>query len=593
MAANLKPAPAPHDTHASANAAAPRCFADPPPPPTPRPDGEWRDRETPRANAASAPTPPRQWRRGRFSSLTFRILALNLIALIALVGGLLYLNQFREGLVEARIGALLIEGKIVAGALGESAVDRSSEAIALDGAAVRQIVRRTTEPTDTRTRIFGADGTLIADSRTLSEAGREVEALRLPDDEDESAIFRVVARTYNRIIDLLPERGPLPPYVERTPQAASDYGVVLAALDGRVAAEQRALGGGAIITVAVPIQSFKKVLGALMLSVDTTGIEESVRDVRFAILQVSGVALALTVLMSLFLAGTIARPVRRLARAAERVRTGIGGRAAIPDFSNRRDEIGELSAALRDMTAALYSRLDAIEGFAADVAHEIRNPLTSLRSAVEALDNAKAPEQRRKLFAILRDDVDRVDRLITDIADASRLDAELSRSAKTRVDMAALLATLAEVHSATAPAGSAGLMLNVDPGAGDLVIQGIEDRVGQVIRNVLANAMSFSPPGGAVRIAAHAAAGPEDAVEIAIEDDGPGFPADALARVFDRFYTSRPRPEAFGKHSGLGLSISRQIVEAHHGRIWAENRRAPDGDIIGGRIVIRLPRGGA
>ena len=592
MAARLNPVAPPDSGPAGASAGS----ADIAPGPAPKilrepHDGSARAGS---ANAATPPTSPRQWRRGRFSSLTFRILALNLIALVALVGGLLYLNQFREGLVEARIEALLIEGKIIAGALGESAVDRSSEAIALDVEAARQMVRRTSEPTDTRARIFGADGVLLADSRTLSEAGREVEALRLPEDEGESAVFRAVAGTYDRIIALIPERRPLPPYIERTPQSASDYGEVVAALDGQVAADQRSLGGEAILTVAVPIQSFKKVLGALLLSVDTTDIEESVRDVRFAILQVSGLALAITILMSLFLAGTIARPVRQLARAAERVRTGIGGRAAIPDFSSRRDEIGELSAALRDMTAALNSRLDAIEGFAADVAHEIRNPLTSLRSAVEALDKAKTPEQRRTLFAIIRDDVDRVDRLITDISDASRLDAELSRSAKTPVDLAALLAAVAEVHGATAQAGSADLTLDVD-GAGDLVVQGIEDRIGQVIRNVLANAVSFSPPGGAVHITARAARGSADsehAVEIAVEDGGPGFPSDTLDRVFERFYTSRPGPEAFGKHSGLGLSISRQIVEAHHGRIWAENRVGPGGEIIGARIVMLLPRGG-
>jgi two-component system sensor histidine kinase ChvG len=536
---------------------------------------------------------PREWRRRRFSSLTFRILALNLLALVALAGGLLFLNQFREGLLEARIEALLIEGKIIAGALGESAVDRASEVIALDSEAVRQIVRRTSEPTDTRARIFNADGVLLADTRTLSEAGREVLTLRLPDDGGESALFRVVAGTYDRIAALLPERTPLPPYVERSPQAAADYREVVAALDGRVAAEQRALGGDVIITVAVPIQSFKKVLGALLLSVDTADIEESVRNVRIAILEVSGLALAITVLMSLFLAGTIARPMRRLARAAERVRTGIGGRGDIPDFSHRRDEIGELSVALRDMTAALYSRLDAIEGFAADVAHEIRNPLTSLRSAVEALDTAKAPEQQRRLLAILRDDVDRIDRLITDISDASRLDAELSRSVMTRVDIAALLATLAEVHAATAPAGSAALSLDVEPGDDGLIVQGIDDRIGQVVSNVLANAMSFSPAGGTVRIAAHAAPGAKPAVEIVVEDEGPGFPADTFDRVFERFYTSRPRREAFGKHSGLGLSISRQIVEAHRGRIWAENRLGPQGEIAGGRIVIRLPRGTA
>ena len=584
MAAHLSTAPGPDGGRADAPGPDTDIAAVPAPSAALGPVDEERA-ETGSNLALGPQTQVRPWRRGRFSSLTFRILALNLIALVALVGGLLYLNQFREGLVEARVEALLIEGQIIAGALGESAVDRESEAIALDAEAVRKIVRRTTEPTAARARIFGADGALLADSRTLSEAGREVEALGLPEDEEESAFFRVVAGTYDRVIALVPERTPLPPYVERAPQSATDYGEVVAALAGEAATRQRALGDGAIITVAVPIQSFKKVLGALLLSVDNTDIERSVRNVRVAILQVSGLALAITILMSLFLAGTIARPVRRLARAAEGVRTGLGGRMDIPDFSRRRDEIGELSVALRDMTEALYGRLDAIEGFAADVAHEIRNPLTSLRSAVEALDKAKTPDQHRRLMAIIRDDVDRVDRLITDISDASRLDAELSRSTKTRIGIDALLAAAAEVHMA---AGPGGLAFDIDAGQDGLVVQGIENRIGRVIGNVLANAISFSPPGGRVRISARAAG--DRTVEISVEDDGPGFPQDALDRVFDRFYTARPESEAFGKHSGLGLSISRQIVEAHHGRIWAENRHEPDGKIIGGRIMIRLPR---
>ncbi len=305
------------------------------------------------------------------------------------------------------------------------------------------------------------------------------------------------------------------------------------------------------------------------------------------------VALTVTVLLSIYLAGTIARPIRRLAGAAERVRRGLGREVVIPDFSRRGDEIGDLSSALRDMTSVLWQRMDAIDRFAADVAHEIKNPLSSLRSAVETAARIEDPVKQRRLLAIILEDVQRLDRLISDISDASRLDAELSRHEHAPVALDRMLAALVELHETTATEGAPRLRLSVPAHArqSDFVVPGIEDRLVQVLRNLIANAISFSPPGGTIGLAVQR---DQDSVVVTIDDEGPGIPDAKLAAIFDRFYSERPAGEKFGTHSGLGLSISKQIVEAHRGIIRAENRRGPGtgigaGPIIGARFIVRLP----
>jgi len=360
---------------------------------------------------------------------------------------------------------------------------------------------------------------------------------------------------------------------------------------------------GIILNVAVPVQRFKEVQGALLLTTTTDDIEDSVRQVRYTILKLFGAALAVTVLLSLYLAGTIARPLHRLAEAADAVRYGQGhgqsrqAGAAIPDFSGRGDEIGDLSQALGDMTRALDERIVAIERFAADVAHEIKNPLSSLRVAVETAARIEDPAGQRELLAVARDDVLRLDRLITDISDASRLDAELARAETGPVDIGALLTTLVDIERTAALDDGPSVVLEIDPSAaGPLVAEGVEGRFAQVFQNIIANAKSFSRPGSAITITARR--GPSD-IEIIIEDLGPGIPAGKLAAIFERFYTERPAGEKFGIHSGLGLSISRQIIEAHGGVIFAENRGAenqgaenqdnvPDHP-AGARFVVRLP----
>jgi len=332
--------------------------------------------------------------------------------------------------------------------------------------------------------------------------------------------------------------------------------------------------------------------GALMLSTQGDDIDQMVTAERLAILKVGGVAAAVMIMLSLLLASTIAGPVRRLADSAERVRRRIKTRVEIPDFTRRRDEIGHLSGALRDMTNALYSRIEAIEMFAADVAHELKNPLTSLRSAVETLPLARNETSRGRLLEVIEHDVKRLDRLISDISDASRLDAELQRQDAIPVDLRRLLATLVSVANETKLGHDVAVEARFEgrSPSDSFLTTGHDSRLGQVISNLLSNAQSFSEPGNKVRLTCRRVR-PE--IEIVVDDDGPGIREDALERIFERFYTDRPH-QGFGQNSGLGLSISKQIVDAHGGRIWAENRAGPpDAEgaptVAGARFVVRLP----
>jgi two-component system sensor histidine kinase ChvG len=543
-----------------------------------------------------------QSQRRRFSPLTRRILFVNSVALVLLVFGLLYLDDYRHNLIEARFDALRTQGEIIAAALGEAASDPGAatgeqieDRLAPDLA--RQILRRLIEPTKTRARLFLTSGELLADSRMLGRPGGFVQVELLPPPAEPPSMLSAAANwLYDTVVAFLPQSEKLALYREQPIQRVDDYDEARAALYGETARARRiAPWGETVLSVAVPVQRFKQVLGVLMLSTTGAEIERSIRSVRFDILKVSAMALAVTVLLSLYLAGTIARPIRRLAMAAERVRRGhgigpgrkrnAGVKPVIPDLGRRGDEIGDLSVALNEMTNALWQRLDAIERFAADVAHEIKNPLTSLKSAVETAARVKDPEQQKRLMAIILEDVGRIDRLIGDISGASRLDAELSRAETEPVDVVALLRALVDLHDATAKPGAPRVVLDLAD-MRPLVVPGLENRLGQVFRNVIANAISFSPPDGTIRLAA---ARRGKVAEVAIDDLGPGIPEDKLEAIFERFYSERPKGEKFGTHSGLGLSISRQIVNAHGGTISAQNRRNRDGQVVGARFIIRLP----
>ncbi len=541
-----------------------------------------------------AGTEPLVRKRGLMSPLTRRILALNVLALAILVGGLLYLGEYRKSLIETKLTALQTQGEVLAASLGEGAVttgfiDRPH----LVPFLAKGMIIRLVEPTGVRARLFGVEGALLADSLTLPGAGRAVSSRDLPEREG----FRSwLNGLFDRIDSLFSStNGPLSapeavPYSKPKIPGAIDFDEVMSALQGKSARTLRAeRGEGMILYVAVPVRRYKLIVGAILLSREGEDILATLRSVRLDILKIFAVTLAVTVLLSLYLAGTIAQPIHHLAEAAERVRRHHDRHVAIPDFTGQEDEIGDLSGALRDMTAALWQRMDAIESFAADVAHEIKNPLTSLRSAVETAVNVKDPEQQRKLLAVVLDDIQRIDRLISDISDASRLDAELSRATRTPVDVAGLLTTLSDMHSTTSGSGKPTLTVEAETGT-DLQVPAIEGRLVQVFRNLIANAVSFSPLEGRITCRVTRESSEDgDLVTVAIEDQGPGIPENKRETIFERFYTERPEGEKFGIHSGLGLSISRQIVEAHSGTLRAENLTGEDGKVGGARFTVRLP----
>jgi two-component system sensor histidine kinase ChvG len=557
------------------------------------PDAETAPELEPEAGprAIAAPTERalvlrRRFRLPRFSPLTRRIVVVNVLPLALLAIGFLYLGKFEASLIGQQIEALRTQGEIFAAALGEGAVlDSPDDGEVLLPDLARQMMRRLVAPTSTPARLFDRDGKQIADSRVLAGPGDTVEVAELPPPDNSSWLTRLSDRTYDWIIEQLPHRRSYPTY--REGRTADDFPEVLRALhgEGGSAVRRNPTDNGLVISVAVPVQRYKEVLGAVMLSTVNGEIEAQLRTVRLELLRIFGVAVLVTVGLSLYLAGTIGRPIRRLAEAAERAR-GRGARIEIPDLTQRGDEIGDLSRSLREMTNALWLRMSAIESFASDVAHEIKNPLSSLRSAVETAVRVDDPVKQRRLLEIILDDVERLSRLITDISDASRLDAELSRDVMSPTDIAAMLRTLVDIHETTRTDGTAHVVLSLPDRRREFVVRGIESRLSQVFLNVVANAVSFSPPEGEIRVQAREAG---RAVLVSVDDDGPGIPADKLTAIFDRFYTERPASEKFGTHSGLGLSISKQIVEAHRGRIWAENRRDATGAVCGARFFIRLP----
>jgi two-component system sensor histidine kinase ChvG len=536
--------------------------------------------------AAAAVTPWRTRRYRRFSSLTRRILAINLLALGIVVGGFIYLDQYQRGLIEGRLEALATQGLIIAAALGETAVPRDPTVPQrIDAERARELIEPLVLPVRSRARVFQNDGELIVDSSRLALARSRVEISELPPPEYPGPFDPMFDWFYDMIDRAL--IGDLPHYVEASYQRAEHYAEAVRALRGEIGAQARLdADRNMVLNVAVPVRRFKAVLGALMLTAGTEDIESRVRETRADVLMLSLVAVAVTVLLSLYLAGTITRPIRQLAAGAERVTIGHGRAEEIPDLSRRDDDIGDLSTALRAMTDELHQRLDAIEGFAADVAHELKNPLSSLRSAVETMQRVGDDVARQKLLVVLADDVARMDRLITDISAASRLDAELTRATMSPVDLVALLETLVEVRRASGGGHALRIDLVLEQ-EGPVDVRGIEDRLGQVFRNLIDNAVTFSPPGGVITVRLSRR---RDCAVVTFDDEGPGLPPGKIEAIFERFYSERPAGEKFGTHSGLGLSISRQIVEAHHGALRAENRAgAEPGSIAGARFVVWLP----
>jgi two-component system sensor histidine kinase ChvG len=550
-----------------------------------------------------------------FASLTRRIVFLNIAGLLALVIGILYLSQFRAGLTDARVQSLLVQGEIIAGAVAASATIEtdtitvepekllelqtgesygppddllSGLEFPINPERVAPLLRRLISPTNTRARIYDREGVLILDSQNLYGRGDVLRFDLPPPNLEQPNYFQ---RQWIKLRRWL-AKGELPVYRELGAANGKGYEEVASALGGMKATFVRINDRGeVIVSVAVPVQRFRAVRGALLLSTQGGDIDQIVEAERFKIFKVFLIAASVMVVLSILLARTIAGPVRRLADSAERVHRRIKTRVEIPDFTHRRDEIGHLSGAVRDMTDALYSRIEAIESFAADVAHELKNPLTSLRSAVETLPLVRTEESRARLLAVIHHDVRRLDRLISDISDASRLDAELQRQEAAPVDLRKLLTMLVDAANEINRDDQAFITCAFEEvGLNAFVVPGHDSQLGQVINNLVDNARSFSPADRAVRITCRRT---EGEVEIVVDDDGPGIRPDVIEKIFDRFYTDRPH-QGFGQNSGLGLSISRQIVEAHGGRIWAENRLAPahGGDeppVLGARFIVRLP----
>ena len=494
-------------------------------------------------------------------SLTRRILAVNIFVLLLLLGGFFYLDSYRSRIVDSRVAQALREARLIGEAL--SAADRRDR---------NDLLVRLAGDTGVRIRVYRQDGAGVADSQALGE--RNFQLI----DPDKEGWGQVAARFLDAGIDTVvgAPRGPL----YRDKRIAADSPDVEVALRRRgvAATVWRAPDRTPVITAAAPLAGG----GAVLTAVNARDITQTVRVERFRLSIVLLAATLVSVLLSLFLARTIVRPIRRLARAAVRVRLGRAREVVVPRLPDRRDEIGLLARALSDMSLALRARIDATEAFAADVTHEMKNPLASLRSAVDGLGRVTDPALQTRLLAVVADDVHRLDRLISDISEASRLDAQLSRATFEPVDVAVMLAGLIDQRNDRGE--ERGVRLRFDRhGTAPLAVLGEGARLERVFENLLNNAVSFSPDAGLVTAAAASEAGE---LVVRIEDEGPGVPEEAREAVFRRFQSIRPATEQFGQHSGLGLAIARTIVEAHQGQITVESR---EDRLSGARFVVRLP----
>jgi two-component system, OmpR family, sensor histidine kinase ChvG len=542
----------------------------------------------------------RRFRQRWVSPLLRRILLVNALPLALLVVALLYLDQYQTGLLEAQVAALREQAKIYAGALGESAVlatDPDNPRLVPEIA--RPLLRRLTDPTpDARAKLYAPDGTIIADSQVRDGPGGTGTRPQLPP-LDRGTIPSRVSRVYDFVLSLLPHTGQVTK-VDITPGARGpdwqpDVKEELRLQSAGNSREmppyiRRTVDNRLYITVAEPVERDKRTVGIVLLTREAQEVEDSLLAIRMSIIALFGLALALTVLLSWYLSLTIARPILRLADAANDMREGKGRTGSVSmALLKRRDEVGELANAVSDSASALWARMDATEQFAADVAHELKNPLSSIRSAIETLMRIEDPARRKQLLTIIGQDVTRLDRLISDVSDASRVDAEMSRVTARPLDVVPILHTLKDLDDATRDPDNDPWLEIVAPPAG-MQVQAVEDRLVQVLRNLIGNAHSFSPRKGRILVRVKDLG---ERVEISVEDQGPGIPEANLEHIFDRFYSERPRGEKFGQHSGLGLSISRQIVEALQGQISAENVRAAAGKILGARFIVRLPKASA
>ncbi len=566
---------------------------------------------------------------GRFANLTSRIVALNMVGLAIVVIGILFFTKTQAWLIDAKKDSLVVQGDIIALAIAQTATGEDEERSSLldramaeigddiageaakDGArtslqlAIRPeraapVLKRLVKPTGTRARVYTADGTLVLDTEVLFGSNKVTVEPLTPNAD---AIEPVLQSFWTHVIGFL-NQTKLEVYRDIGRANGMAYPEVANALKG----ERQPLlllddKGRHMVSVAVPIQrpGLERVHGVLLLSTQGGEIEQLIWRERRSILRIAGFALAAMLISSFLLARTIAWPLKQLSQAAERVQHNLRRREELPDFTRRTDEIGHLSRTLTDMTDALYKRIEASERFAADVAHELKNPLTSVRSAAETLAIVKSDADRQQLADTIQHDVKRMTRLIDDIWKATRVDRDFAFNEAQPVDLADLLTTVAgvfnDVHAKNGQRVTVELAA-LPLGSTAYTVNGNDLQLGQVFNNLLENALSFSPANGTVHVRGRRE---QSLIVVEIEDEGTGIPEGNLERIFARFYTDRPGAESFGKNSGLGLSICKDIVMAHRGEICAENRfeataptsRGSGGtaaaQVIGARFTVRLP----
>ncbi|MDI2112689.1 stimulus-sensing domain-containing protein [Commensalibacter nepenthis] len=579
--------------------------------------------------------------KARFSSpLMRRILLVNALPLVVLVATLLYLNQFQNSLLETEVTALREQAKIYAGALGQSATRKIKDQIVSEDAfgvmfakkpmdihflsveLARPLLLSLTEPSpNVRARVYGPDGQLVVDSRDVLNKDKQVKSSKENlssvlihpskaksnfskiNTENERVINTrydtVLEKVYTHLLNWMPYSGErkiknlsvnadpeaIPNAVKKYLQFTNDPNSQEMPPYIRRTADHRLL-----ITISEPIVHQGKTVGIIQLTREATNVDKALFAVRSSILILFLLALVITVLLSWYLSLTIARPLLALAIATHKMRDSVGQTGMVPErLLSRKDEIGDLARALQDSAKALWTRMGAIERFAADVSHELKNPLSSIRSAIELLPRIPDMEHRKRLFAVVRDDVNRLDRLITDIASSSRIETEMSRVTPEPVEVMPIFKLLSEIYEATYKLNDPHIVVkeNEDSQQQNLKVLAVEDRLVQVLRNLIGNAVSFSPPNGQITLSVNAL---KDRVELSVSDQGPGVPENKLNSIFERFYTERPEGENFGQHSGLGLSICRQIVVALKGTIQAQNIHDAEGRISGACFIISLPR---
>ena len=523
----------------------------------------------------------------KVSPLTLKIWSINIIAIFVVLIAVLHLDRYEDSLIQSELEALEHQAELFANALSEVAVKNEPGIHSyLSSIAVQNVINRSALRSPARSRVFDTAGRLLADSQELPGRVPSVITKPLasvfPDIFFQKFFNDFFQQFFNSSIQV---RRPI--NEAHKIQLAHTFPEVISALKGSsIKTVKLRETGESLLTVAVPIQKYKRVLGVLLLSVKDEKVDAAFSSYQKELIIAVVLALVITSALSLYLSRSITKPILSLASAAEKIKNDRSGRSEIPEVSKRDDELGDLSRALIEMTNNLWQRLDAIEKFAADVSHEIKNPLTSIKSAIETATKIKDSGKRDQLLTVILDDVNRLDRLITDISDSSRLDAELSREKFEAIDIESLLLAFYQLRKFQKRFEQKSLTLNIEKGEKQLLILGHESRIVQVIDNIVNNAITFAPVNSNINISVSA---DTTDVKITIDDEGPGIPENKLDAIFERFYSERPAAEKFGLHSGLGLSICKQIVEAHNGKIFAKNRTGYQNDITGARFIITLP----